>query len=67
MQNNLSEKEAKDLYIRLWKIFIDSKTRERRNKMRPIRKQRVLNSSQIEITDGVKKTQNENCEDEKKL
>jgi len=68
MQNKMSEKDAKAFYIRLWKIFIDSKTKERRDKMRPIRKQRNLKSSNPRVVvNGVQKTQNGNCEDEKKL
>jgi len=68
MQNKMSEKDAKAFYIRLWKMFIDSKTKERRDKMRPIRKQRNLKSSNPRVVaNGVQKTQNGNCEDEKKL
>ena len=49
-------------------MFIDSKTKERRDKMRPIRKQRNLKSSNPRVVvNGVQKTQNGNCEDEKKL
>ena len=32
----MSEEKAKDFYLKLWKVFIDARTRERKMKMKPI-------------------------------
>ena len=39
--HKVSEKEAKDFYLSLWKIFIDARTRERKAKLNPSNKRRV--------------------------